>query len=122
LRVTAIRIHHEWQALHSAPAAQGVALEQVGAPPLIGVAGRHDQHVPENGDGGAQALTRRRTPVGAKLIHHLPNTLDVPLVNQGRSRSLPVPWLEDEDIIADDPDPTSESPLGREGIENERGE
>jgi hypothetical protein len=56
------------------------------------------------------------------LIHHLPVPVDVPSVNEGRPRSLPVRWLEDEDIIADDPDPTSESPLGREGIENERRE
>ena len=92
------------------------------APPLIGVSGRHEEHVPGNGHGRAQTLAGRTTPLRAELIHDLPSIRDVPAVNDGYSRSLSVCRLEHDDIIADHLDGTSVAALGGEGIENDRRE
>ena len=65
-----------------------------------------------NRDGRAQPLTGRRTRKRAELIRYLPNTIDVPPVDEGRAWSLPVRWLEDDDIITDDLNRTSVPALG----------
>jgi len=94
----------------------------MGSPPLIGVAGCHEQYVAGNGEGRAQAGAGRRTPIRAELIHNLPDAIDVPPIDEGRSRPLPVRWLEDDDIVTDDFDCPPVSALGSEGTENDRWE